>query len=374
MSVPQNIETGEISPRTLLLGVYAPGNSVTYPEDYFDEFVSLVTTLGIEYDQTYFTKLRSVDKAHLLTKGKLEELLALVEESSIERIVCSERLSPLQHRRLEDVTGTTVIDRAQLILNIFKESATSAEGRIQVEMAEIQVLQSRMAGQGQEFAQQLGLVGGKGPGETYKEVTKRFLARKFHVARQKLAALSRARATQRKRRLLSSFRQVALVGYTNAGKSSLLNRLTQSEVLVEDKLFATLDTTTRELYVKEGVKVLISDTVGFISQLPHQLVEAFKSTLEEVRFADLLLHVVDLSNHGWEDQIAVVKKTLEELEAADKPVVYIFNKADAISDDRLVVLKRDFAKYEPYLILSAHDKESKHQIIDKIASWISLGH
>lgn len=357
-------------PVTLIVGIYAPGNAVSDADDYFNEFASLVDTLEVEYEHSYFTKLRSIDKTYLLTKGKLQEVADLCQQFNIERVIFSEKLSPLQHRKWEDLTNAEVMDREQLILEIFKRAATSAEGKLQVEMAELEVMKSRMAGRGEEFSQQLGLKGGKGPGETYKEKLKRFLANEQHKARKRLDTLQRSRDTQRKQRLASNIPLICLVGYTNAGKSSLLNLLTKSDVLVEDKLFATLDATTREWFLGPDQKALVSDTVGFISQLPHQLIQAFKSTLDEVRYADILLHVVDISNHGWEDQIHIVHQTLQDIGVENKKELYVFNKVDCVSEDRLDLIKRELEHFKPHVITSALEKDSAAVIAKEVQKML----
>ncbi len=360
--------TVDPDPRTLLLGVFAPGNKCVDVQAYFDEFVSLVETLELDYDLTFFTKIRSVDKGFLLTKGKLDEFVQLCQDNKIERVICSERLSPLQHRELEDLTGTMVIDRAELILEIFKKSATTAEGQIQIEKAELEIFKTRISGRGEEFAQQAGFVGGKGPGETYKEKIKRILADRMRKATERLAALQRVRDTQRKQRLSSNVPLICIVGYTNAGKSSLLNILTKSEVLVEDKLFATLDTTTREWFVTPTTKVLISDTVGFISELPHKLIEAFKSTLDEVRYADMLIHVVDVSNPGWQDQVRVVQETLADLGVdQNKPLIYAFNKIDKLSEQQCDALVFETVGFAPSCFISTQERAGVEPLIAKIA-------
>ncbi len=372
MMAKQLMDAAIPDPKTLLLGVFTPQNKCADKQAYFDEFASLVQTRGFDYEMTFFVTLRSVDKGFLLTKGKLEELVKLCDDNNIERVLCSERLSPLQHRELEDITRTVVIDRAELILEIFKRSATTAEGQLQIEMAELELFKSRLSGQGAEFAQQAGYVGGKGPGETYKEKIKRILADKIRKAHERLDTLQRVRDTQRKQRLASNIPLVCIVGYTNAGKSSLLNTLTKSDVLVEDKLFATLDTTTREWFLDSSKKVLVSDTVGFISELPHRLIEAFKSTLDEARYANYLLHVVDVSNPAWKDQIRVVQETLADIGVDPKtPMIYLFNKIDKLEDEELSVIKLEAEVYQPSFFISAKDKNSLKECSEFVLSIVN---
>lgn len=356
-------------PRTLLLGVFLPTNKTPDIEGYFEEFQSLADTLGVTPIAHLFVKLRSIERGTLLTRGKLQDLMDLCEKEKIEHVICSEILSPLQERNLEDMTGCKVWDREQMILEIFRNAAHSSEGKIQVKMAEVKFLKTRMAGKGIELAQQPGFIGSRGPGETEKEVIKRFFSEKLRQAQKQLDVLQKVRDVQRKRRMGSGYPLVCLVGYTNAGKSSLLNRLTNSEVLVEDKLFVTLDTATRELFVDGHKTALISDTVGFISKLPHNLIEAFRSTLDEVRYADLLLHVVDISNPLWEDQINTVHQTLRDLEVV-KPMLYIFNKIDKVNPSDLVVLQTKLELfYSPYVLIETVTKEGSKPLIDFIKEY-----
>jgi GTPase len=353
--------------RVLLLGIHAPYNKSIDREDYFDEFLSLVKTAGIEYHAAFFTKLRSIDKGRFLTKGKLQDLLTECEKNDVEEIICSEILTPLQERNLEEMTGKKVFDREELILEIFRNSAHSAEGKIQVEMAEIEYFKTRVAGKGTQLAQQAGHIGARGPGETAKEYILRHLAEKTRQAKKRLKTLQKSRDIQRKRRLESNVPLVCLVGYTNAGKSTILNQLTKSDVLVEDKLFATLDTTTRELFVDK--KVLLSDTVGFISHLPHHLIEAFKSTLDELQYAHLLLHVVDTSNHAWKNQIQIVEKTLCDLGDENKKVLYIFNKMDKVPEESKEALLEEIQNYQPHVITDATSKEGLKELVEFLKNY-----
>lgn len=353
-------------PRTLLLGVYTPFNQISSPELYYEEFLSLVQTAEIPYDETLFIKLRAPDNNLFLSKGKLEEVRAFCDQNDIEEILLSEILHPLQERNLSDALGCEVHDREHLILTIFRNAASTSEGKIQVEMAELEYLKTRVIGKGKEFAQQAGYLGTKGPGETAKEVLKRYFGEKMRQAKKKLETLERSREIQRKQRLGKTIPLICIIGYTNAGKSSLLNRITKSDVLAEDKLFATLDTTTRELFVDGKKKALISDTVGFISQLPHNLIEAFKSTLAELQYAHLLLHVVDISNPAWKDQISVVQQTLDELDVTNKPMLYVFNKSDKLTDKELKALKSELEQFKPHVIVNTLDKEGVANLI----TWV----
>lgn len=368
MSAKKATSTVERNVRILLLGVSAPYNKEMSKEDYFEEFLSLVKTLGLKYDETSFIKLRHIDKSNFLTKGKRTDLLKLCEEKEIDEVVCSEILTPLQERNLEDFLGCKVHDREQLILEIFRNAAHTSEGKIQVEMAELEYLKTRIAGKGAHLAQQAGHIGARGPGETEKEQIKRHLTEKFRQARKRLEALKKSREVQRKRRLSSKEPLICLIGYTNAGKSSIINLLTKSKVLAEDKLFATLDTTTRELYIDHKKAGLLSDTVGFISQLPHHLIEAFKSTLDELNYADLLLHVVDASNHSWQGQVDIVLNTLEELGIHGKKMLYVFNKVDKLTEEELEKLREVIDKYEPHVLTHATEKSGLSELIEYLGS------
>jgi len=357
-------------PKTLLVGLYTPYNKLGDQEAYFAEFISLVKTLGIEYEDTFFTKLRTIDKANFLTKGKLEALKQICEKDKYERLIFSEILLPFQERNLEEILEVEIYDREKLILEIFKKSAHTAEGKLQVKIAEIEYLQSRIAGKGIEMSQQEGLIGTRGPGETAKEVIKRHYTEQIRRIHKKLKALEQSKRLQRKQRQSSKIPLICLVGYTNAGKSTILNQLTKSDVLVEDKLFATLDTTTRKYYF-DGHKFLISDTVGFISDLPHHLIAAFKTTLEELQDATLLLCVIDVSNKVWRNQIKIVLDTLQEINVK-KPILYLFNKIDKLSSIELENAKEKAKEFQPHIFISAQHKTGLNQLLKYIKDFISL--
>ncbi len=353
---------------TLLIGVHAPYNHIRPIEQHYDEFINLARAINLKYEQTLFIKARKIDKAMFFTKGKLLDLKKYCDDNKIEEIVISEILTPLQERNLEDFLGCTVWDREKLILEIFKQSAITAEGKIQVKMAEIDFLKSRMSGKGIELAQQEGMIGSKGPGETAKEMLKQHFAIQSHKAKKRLQTLKKSRDTQRKRRLESKIPLISLVGYTNAGKSSLLNIITKSKTLVEDKLFATLDTTTRELFIDSKKIGLISDTVGFINQLPHHLIEAFKSTLDELKYALLLLHVIDASNETWQNQVKVVNKTLHDLEI-DQEILHVFNKIDKLNEQELALLKIETEDISPKVFIHTKSKDGLRELIKFLSKY-----
>lgn len=369
MATREATSTAQKFPKTLIVGSFVPTNRISSPEYHFEEFLSLIKTAGMEPEHSLFMKLRAVDNNMFLTKGKLEELADFCREHEIEEVIFSELLTPIQERNLADYLQCDVYDRAHIILTIFKNAAQSSEGKIQVEIAELDYLKTRIIGKGKEFAQQAGYLGNRGPGETAKEVLKRIFEERTRQARKKLQTLARSRDIQRKQRLSSSLPHVCIIGYTNAGKSSLLNILTKSDVLAEDKLFATLDTTTRELFLSDKQRLLVSDTVGFISQLPHHLIDAFKSTLDELRYADLLLHVVDAHNPAWQNQIDVVEDMLKELDI-HKPMLYLFNKQDLLSPDERAQLEVDLIGYSPYLIIDTRKKEHLSPLIDYLKEYL----
>lgn len=369
MATRQATSTAQIYPKTLIVGVYSPDNKMSTAEYHFEEFLNLIKTSGIQAEHSLFMKVRALDNNMFLTKGKLQEIADFCQEHEIEEVIFSELLSPIQERNLADYLQCEVYDRAHVILTIFKNAAQSSEGKIQVEIAELDYLKTRIIGKGKEFAQQAGYLGNRGPGETAKEVLKRMFEERTRQARKKLETLARSRDVQRKQRLSSSMPLVCIIGYTNAGKSTLLNLLTKSDVLAEDKLFATLDTTTRELFLGEKKKLLISDTVGFISQLPHHLIEAFKSTLDELRYADLLLHVVDASNPAWQNQVGVVEDMLQEL-GVHKPLLFVFNKQDLLSAEERAQLAIDLIGYTPHVIIDCKSKEHIASLIDYLQDYM----
>jgi GTP-binding protein HflX len=327
--------------RVLLVGVERPLREKVpcehvrfLPEESLDELARLSETAGLDVLGHVVQILR--DGAHPATfigAGKVEEVKAQLMETSAHAVIFDDDLSPAQQRNLEKALGIKVIDRSQLILDIFAQHAKSLAGKLQVELAQLEYLRPRLTRQWTHLSRLGGGVGTRGPGETQLEVDRRRLRERIATLRRRLEDVERTRSLQRHERARTPFPCAALVGYTNAGKSTLMNALTHAGVLVEDKLFATLDPTSRRLDLPGGQPVMLIDTVGFINKLPHQLVDAFKSTLEEVRSADLLLHVVDATHPRWEDQKAVVENVLEEIGAGGKPVLVVFNKLDRLIND-----------------------------------------
>lgn len=325
-------ESCESRERVALVGIqfYGSRRGQYEVDDYLDELSMLVQTAGGEEVARFTQKLDAPDSRMLIGKGKAEEIASEVKEKRIDAVIFDEELTPSQQRNLEAALQCRVIDRTGLILDIFAQRARSAYAKTQVELAQYQYLLPRLAGMWTHLERQHGGIGSRGPGEREIETDRRIARARINKLKQELARIDKQMATQRK--LRNSEVRVALVGYTNVGKSTLLNRLTGSSVYVEHQLFATLDPTVRKVTYGSN-SYLLADTVGFIRKLPTQLVEAFKSTLDEVRESDILLHVVDLSHPAWEDQMATVNETLREIGATDKTVVLVFNKIDRYNPD-----------------------------------------
>ncbi len=309
----------------VIIGVVQKDQTEQQVKDYLDELAFLAETAGAETKKRFIQKLQHPDSRTFVGKGKLEEIRQYVVIHSINLAIFDDELSGAQINNIQKELKIKVIDRSDLILDIFARRAKTAQARTQVELAQYQYILPRLRGMWSHLERQGAGIGSRGPGETEIETDRRIVRDKITLLRKKLAEIDKQAFTQRKDR--GEFIRVALVGYTNVGKSTIMNLLSKRDVFAENKLFATLDTTTSKV-VFENTPFLLSDTVGFIRKLPHHLVESFKSTLDEVREADILLHVVDISHPNYEDQLAVVNKTLQELKAYDKPAITIFNKMD----------------------------------------------
>ena len=317
-----------MSEKAVLVGLITPDVTHDQAYEYLAELAFLAKTAGAEPLRNFTQRLPHPDNKTFIGKGKIEEVKLYVEENEIEAIIFDDDLTPSQIRNLESLFEgeCKILDRSSLILDIFASRAQTAQARTQVELAQYQYLLPRLTRMWTHLERQKGGIGMRGPGETQIETDRQIVRDKIALLKQKLQKIDKQSSTRRKGR--EHLIRVALVGYTNAGKSTLMNKLAKSEVFVENKLFATLDTTVRKVVI-ENLPFLLTDTVGFIRKLPHQLVESFKSTLDEVREADFMIHVVDISNPNFEDHIDVVNKTLAELGVNDKPMLLVFNKIDA---------------------------------------------
>ena len=352
--------------RIVLVGVVFPWTSADAVDADLDELALLVDTAGADVAARVVQRRDRPDPATFLGSGKAEELHRLSESVDADTVVFDDELSPAQQRNLEKVLGRTAIDRTAVILDIFAQNARSQEGKAQVELALLRYRLPRLRGRGRAFSQQAGGIGTRGPGETQLESDRRRLLRRMTRLEADLRTVSDTRHTQRRARQRSRQREVSLVGYTNAGKSTLLNHLTGAGVVVEDRLFSTLDPRTRRLALPGGEVVLLSDTVGFVRKLPHQLVEAFRSTLEVVREADLLLHVVDGAAPDPEAQIEAVRTVLGEIDAADVPELLVVNKADLAPAEARQLAGR----HAGACVVSARTGEGVDALLDALAAQL----
>lgn len=372
----------------ILVGVATPEVSKEKIEEYLEELAFLVDTAGGEAVQTFVQKLQRPDPRTFVGKGKLEEIKEYVEAAEIGTVVFDDELTPSQLRNLERELKSKVLDRTNLILDIFAGRAQTAHSKVQVELAQYEYLLPRLTGMWTHLERQRGGIGMRGPGETEIETDRRIVRDRIALLKKRLLSIDKQMATQRKNR--GKLVRLALVGYTNVGKSTLMNTLSKSEVFAENKLFATLDTTVRKVVIN-NLPFLLTDTVGFIRKLPHGLVESFKSTLDEVRGADFLLHVVDISHPEFEDQIRIVEETLAEIGSGDKPTILVFNKIDAFTyvekeeDDLSPVTKENWTLDDwkrtwmskgdhPAIFISARNRENLQEFRDLVYKQIKEIH
>lgn len=335
--------------RALLVGVAKKGNPRWEAEDHLEELAMLADTAGAVVVDRVIQEREKIDPAFYIGEGKAEDLAAIAQESHLDLLIFDDDLSPAQVRNLERLSDKKILDRSGLILDIFARRAKTREARTQVELAQLNYLLPRLTRQWTHLSRQVGGIGTRGPGETQLEVDRRLIGKRISKLSGDLEKIKSQRHERRRGRELSH--KVALVGYTNAGKSTLMNALTDSEVFVEDRLFATLDATIRRMEVSNHSDILLIDTVGFIRKLPHDLVASFMSTLEEAIVADLLLHVVDVSHPLVLEQISVVKDVLHELKILNKPTIYVFNKIDKLEQKGLIARFKN--EYEPGVFISA---------------------
>ncbi len=327
MSRGRNVRNKEIE-KAILVGVITPEISESTARDYLDELAFLTKTAGAEPVRYFLQRVEHTNPRTFVNKGKIGEIAAFIAENEITLAIFDDELSPSQMRNIEEELNCRIIDRTNLILDIFASRARTSHARTQVELAQYQYLLPRLTGMWTHLERQRGGIGLRGPGETEIETDRRIIREKISKLKEQLKKIDTQMSTQRKGR--GKMVRVALVGYTNVGKSTLMNLISKSDLFAEDKLFATLDTTVRKVVIG-NLPFLLSDTVGFIRKLPHDLVESFKSTLDEVREADLLLHVVDISHPGFEEQMQVVNSTLGDLGSLNKPTIMVFNKTDIFS-------------------------------------------
>ena len=330
--------------RAVLVGAPEKGLPQQLAEEHIEELGRLTDTAGPEVVGTLTQKIDKPNPRLFIGEGKAEELKSLIEDSGATLIIFDDELSPAQGRNLEEVTGTRVMDRAELILDIFATRARSSEARAQVELAQLQYMRPRLTRMWTHLSRSRSGPGMRGPGETQLETDRRLIDHRIVKLKDELERVARQRATQRKGR--EGILRASLVGYTNAGKSSVLRGVSGSDVFVEDRLFATLDPTTRAVEVGDGAEVLLTDTVGFIRKLPHHLVASFRATLEEAREADVLLHVIDASHPGWEEQKEVVEDVLADLGLQDRPTVLVFNKIDRLTHEEEEALRARSPSYQ----------------------------
>ena len=384
MGKAKTYDTALKQERAVLVGVIRPGEKPEETKEYLDELAFLVDTAGGVVDNTFTLKMLNPDRATFVGTGKLEEIRAYVKSEEIDMVVFDDELSPSQLRNIERELEVKILDRSNLILDIFAGRAQTSQAKTQVELAQLQYLLPRLTRLWTHLERQKGGIGMRGPGETQIESDRRMILEKISLLKGRLKLIDKQNETQRKNR--NELIRVALVGYTNVGKSTIMNMLSKSEVFAENKLFATLDTTVRKVVI-DNLPFLLSDTVGFIRKLPHHLVECFKSTLDEVREADILIHVVDVSHTSFEDQINVVNETLKDLGARDKETIMVFNKIDAYvhpesdemnEEENVTLTLEEFKKSwmaqhnAPALFISALHKENleefKQLLYDKVVA------
>ena len=360
------IQTSEIKEKFILVGVETGKDRM---EESLTELEELLETAGGETVGRVIQNLESINKATYVGKGKVDEIRELAEELGADGIVCDDELSPAQLSNLKDELDIKVLDRTLVILDIFAAHAQTSEGKLQVELAQLKYRSSRLTGLGKNLSRLGGGIGTRGPGESKLESDRRAIRERVSQLRSEIEKVESSRETLRKHRMSDGIPVIAIVGYTNAGKSTFLNKITDAGILAEDKLFATLDPTTRNLKIPDGEEVLFTDTVGFISKLPHNLVDAFKSTLEEAKYADLILHVADASNPEGDEQMKVVYRTLEELKVTGKPVITFLNKQDKLEEERII---KDI-KADAVVKGSAKTGEGIDELLSKITEILREG-
>jgi GTP-binding protein HflX len=371
------IETNKPRERAILIGVLYHGQDESEVEDFLEELSFLTETAGAEPVKRFIQKLDAQNPRTFVGSGKIQELAKFISENKVDIAIFDDELTPSQLRNIEDALGCRILDRTNLILDIFAHRARTSHARTQVELAQYQYLLPRLTGMWTHLERQRGGIGLRGPGETEIETDRRVIRDRISLLKDQLKKIDTQMTTQRKNR--GKMIRVSLVGYTNVGKSTIMNLLSKSDVFAENKLFATLDTTVRKVVIG-NLPFLLSDTVGFIRKLPTDLIESFKSTLDEVRESDLLIHIVDISHPAFEEQIKVVNSTLKDLSVSEKPLIIVFNKIDAFSyivkdeDDLTPLLKDNYSlsdlkktwmssdKHHLTVFISAKTKENVEEL------------
>ena len=379
------VDTAPKKETAILVSVITPDVSDQMAQDYLTELDFLVQTAGAETVKIFTQKMQKPEHATFVGTGKLEEIREYAEAEDVDIIIFDDELTPSQLRNIERELKRKILDRSSLILDIFASHAKTAQAKTQVELAQLQYLYPRLTRMWTHLERQRGGIGMRGPGESQIETDRRIILDKISLLKEKLKTIDKQNATQRKNR--GDMIRVALVGYTNVGKSTILNMISKAEVYIENKLFATLDTTVRKVVI-DNLPFLLSDTVGFIRKLPHHLVESFKSTLDEVREADVLIHVVDISHPNFEDHIIAANETLKDINALDKPTITVFNKIDAFKPavefdedgQEIKVTLDDFKNSwmaknsDPAIFLSATNKTNIEEFKEKLYEIISKMH
>lgn len=360
-------DTAEKKERIILVAVAVSDDDDTFMS--LDELEELGQTAGAETVAKVVQNRERVHPGTYIGKGKIEEVKELVHRMNADTVVCDDELSPAQYHNLEEALGVKVIDRTVMILDIFAKRASTSEGKLQVELAQLRYRASHLIGGRSELSRLGGGIGTRGPGEQKLEIDRRLIKERITQVRKELEQVKRTRELTRKKRQENPVPVVAIVGYTNAGKSTLLNKLTGAGVLSEDKLFATLDPTTRKMVMENGEEMLFTDTVGFIRKLPHHLIQAFRSTLEEAKYADIILHVVDCSNSDMDAQMYTVYETLQKLEVGDKKIVTAFNKIDLFEED--IVLKD--LRADKTVKISAKNGQGLDEMLDAVSEIVKEG-
>lgn len=377
-------DTKKKQEKAILVGVISQNQQTEQAEEYLEELAFLTLTAGARVVKRFLQRLHTPDRKFYIGSGKVEEIDAFIKTNEIDLVIFDDELSPSQLRNLTQALNCKILDRSNLILDIFATRARTAQAKYQVELAQAQYLLPRLTRMWTHLSKQKGGIGMKGPGETEIETDRRILRNNIAKLKERLEAIDKQSTTRRQNR--DDKARVALVGYTNVGKSTLLNVLSKSDVLAENKLFATLDATVRKVVI-DNIPFLVTDTVGFIRKLPHHLIECFKSTLDEIREADVLIHVVDVSHPNFEEQIEVVNKTLADLGAHTKPVLLVFNKIDLLKEpEQLTIADTDNQEPIPYaerlkqtwiakenspvIFISASEKENLNELKSVLISMV----